>query len=391
MGGRGVGEVSRGQRVDVDDLPAGPPVEQGRGEPGLLLQGRVAGFGRGLPGHRVELPEDTGPAADRQVVQVVQREVRDASRHRRPLGQPSREQVSPPDRVRRSGNRRRAGGRLARAGRQAPDPCRQVACPVQRHPACTGSTRVDRQTDMLVRRHTVPPTSCSVEGSIHRTSPRRQHGKVDMSADRCVGTRSRFVGVSPASPVTAAPRLPDQARHDGTRGAGVAVSRRIQSGPPGSGPPGPSPRRSARGRPATRTPRRSGPWTGRGRPAPGSRTGLRAGPPGRPAWGRRGRFVVRVVAVAGASSPPRATISSTVRTDRPSATMRCASRSWPAASSSPSSARACPAESTPAATRRWTSGGSLSSRRVFEICGRERPIRPASSSCVQPKSWSSWS
>ena len=41
-----------------------------------------------------------------------------------------------------------------------------------------------------------------------------------------------------------------------------------------------------------------------------------------------------------------------LRTDRPSATMRWASRSIAAPSSRPSSARACPAESTPAATRR---------------------------------------
>ena len=41
----------------------------------------------------------------------------------------------------------------------------------------------------------------------------------------------------------------------------------------------------------------------------------------------------------------------------------------------PSRARAWPADSTPAATRRCTGGGSLSSRRVLQICGRERPMR----------------
>ncbi len=71
---------------------------------------------------------------------------------------------------------------------------------------------------------------------------------------------------------------------------------------------------------------------------------------------------------------------------------RCAGarRSIAAPSSRPSRARAWPADSTPAATRRCTSGGSFSSRSVLEICGRERPIRCASSSCVQPKSSSSW-
>ena len=43
-------------------------------------------------------------------------------------------------------------------------------------------------------------------------------------------------------------------------------------------------------------------------------------------------------------------------------------------------------DSTPAATRRCTGAGSFSSRIVFEICGRERLMRWASSSWVQPKS-----
>ena len=52
-------------------------------------------------------------------------------------------------------------------------------------------------------------------------------------------------------------------------------------------------------------------------------------------------------------------------------------------------ARAWPAVSTPAATRRWTAGVSRSSRSVLLICGRERPMRSANSSCVHPKSSSS--
>jgi hypothetical protein len=94
----------------------------------------------------------------------------------------------------------------------------------------------------------------------------------------------------------------------------------------------------------------------------------------------------------GARSPgvADATISSTARTDSPSATIRCASASCAAESSMPSSARAWPADSTPAATRRCTAGDSLSSRTVFVICGRDLPIRAASSSWVQPKSSRSW-
>ena len=42
-----------------------------------------------------------------------------------------------------------------------------------------------------------------------------------------------------------------------------------------------------------------------------------------------------------------------------------------------------------AATRRCTLGDRLSSRSVLEMCGRDRPIRRASSSWVAPKSSSS--
>ena len=51
-----------------------------------------------------------------------------------------------------------------------------------------------------------------------------------------------------------------------------------------------------------------------------------------------------------------------------------------------SRARACPALITPAAIRRCTVGGSRSRRMVLEICGRDRLMRLASSSWVQPKS-----
>ena len=57
-----------------------------------------------------------------------------------------------------------------------------------------------------------------------------------------------------------------------------------------------------------------------------------------------------------ACRPPRATISSTERTESPSATMRWASRSWACGSSRESSARAWPALITPAATRFCTRG-----------------------------------
>ncbi len=88
-------------------------------------------------------------------------------------------------------------------------------------------------------------------------------------------------------------------------------------------------------------------------------------------------------------SSARVTISSTERTESPSATMRSASRSWAAALSRESSARAWPALITPAATRFCTVGGRFSSRRVLLMCGRDRPTFCANCSWVAPKSSSS--
>ena len=82
--------------------------------------------------------------------------------------------------------------------------------------------------------------------------------------------------------------------------------------------------------------------------------------------------------------------SSTERTLKPSATMRFAISSMDWSSSSDNKARAWPALSTPAATLRCTSGGNFNNRNVFDTCGRERPIRLANSSWVQPKSASIW-
>jgi len=99
-----------------------------------------------------------------------------------------------------------------------------------------------------------------------------------------------------------------------------------------------------------------------------------------------GLAAVRTERRGGTSSEPTATISSTARTDRPSATIRVASRSCASGSSRLSRARAWPALSTPAATRFCTAGGRFSNRRVLLMCGRERPILRASSSWVAPKS-----
>ena len=75
-------------------------------------------------------------------------------------------------------------------------------------------------------------------------------------------------------------------------------------------------------------------------------------------------------------SSPTVTISSTARTDSPSATMRCASRSC---ASGVVERRAAPGRARPTARRpRPAAGppaGGRSSRSVLVICGRDRPIR----------------
>ena len=84
-----------------------------------------------------------------------------------------------------------------------------------------------------------------------------------------------------------------------------------------------------------------------------------------------------------AGCAPRAAISSTARTESPSATIRRASCSCACGSCTASSARACPALSTPAATRRCTATGSVQAAAM--VLDMMRPRTP-----TQPRASSSW-
>src|SRR6266513_1605442 len=76
--------------------------------------------------------------------------------------------------------------------------------------------------------------------------------------------------------------------------------------------------------------------------------------------------------------------SSVALTDQSCSRISFRSRSWSAAVVSASRARACPIVSRPLRRSAWISSGSRSRRNAFAIELRSRPMRPASSSWVQP-------
>ena len=80
-GGRRVERVPGGHVVDVEDPAAGTPVQQHVGDPGLLLETGFAELLGLLPDVRREFPEHAATALRWQVVEVVQRDAYDASRH----------------------------------------------------------------------------------------------------------------------------------------------------------------------------------------------------------------------------------------------------------------------------------------------------------------------
>src|SRR5207302_11085938 len=67
--------------VGVDELAARAPLEEGLGDPGLLLQLGVAGLRGPVTGHRVELPEHAAAAPLRHVLQGVQGQADQPPRH----------------------------------------------------------------------------------------------------------------------------------------------------------------------------------------------------------------------------------------------------------------------------------------------------------------------
>jgi len=72
--------IRRWDPVDVEDLPATAPLEQYRGDPGLLFQRWIIGLGTGLA-HRIEFPEDAGTAAQRKIAEIIQCDVDKSARH----------------------------------------------------------------------------------------------------------------------------------------------------------------------------------------------------------------------------------------------------------------------------------------------------------------------
>ena len=81
---RRVHDEARRHPVDVGELAARTPLEQGLRDPRFLLEAGVAGGARSLGRDRVELPVDTLPAGPGEILEGVQGEVDQASRHCNP-------------------------------------------------------------------------------------------------------------------------------------------------------------------------------------------------------------------------------------------------------------------------------------------------------------------
>ena len=175
-------------------------------------------------------------------------------------------------------------------------------------------------------------------------------GRLDVVSGEGRGTLLRLTlpagegGAQPGAPPTRASAA-DSASSSGT----------------GAPPPPDRPSPGARA-PARRTRRRTPPARGR-----------------RPGWAPRGGG-------RGGGRPSLRARASAARTDMPRATTCSATRMRRAGPSAMRIARPWPSLSVPSAIIAWTVSGSSSSRTRFEIAGRLRPRRSASSPCPWPKS-----
>ena len=84
---RRIGEIPGRNAVNVDDLSATAPLEQHVGDPGFLLQARIAHFERSGLSDWVELPEHAPPTPVRQIIEIVERDARESARHVIPCDQ----------------------------------------------------------------------------------------------------------------------------------------------------------------------------------------------------------------------------------------------------------------------------------------------------------------
>src|SRR4029077_19982830 len=80
-----VQDVAGRHPVHIGDLAAAAPLQPGGGDPWLLLQRRVARGLRRAMARRVQFPEDAPAALVRQVVEIIQGDVGETTRHLAPL------------------------------------------------------------------------------------------------------------------------------------------------------------------------------------------------------------------------------------------------------------------------------------------------------------------
>src|SRR6266542_289728 len=136
-----------GHAVDVDELAAGAPLQERLGDPGLLLQLRVAAGARPLGRYRIELPVDAPAAWSRKVLERIERQIDKAPRHRPLLDERNSPAKHPPPSNRDDRTRKTCGTGGIRhfpprpAGRPITPPTRGWAAPAGSHLARRAGSR----------------------------------------------------------------------------------------------------------------------------------------------------------------------------------------------------------------------------------------------------------
>src|SRR6266540_2213230 len=136
-----------GHAVDVDELAAGAPLQERLGDPGLLLQLRVAAGARPLGRYRIELPVDAPAAWSRKVLERIERQIDKAPRHRPLLDERNSPAKHPPPSNQDDRTRKTCGTGGIRhfpprpAGRPITPPTRGWAAPAGSHLARRAGSR----------------------------------------------------------------------------------------------------------------------------------------------------------------------------------------------------------------------------------------------------------
>src|SRR6266542_1505215 len=219
-----------GHAVDVDELAAGAPLQERLGDPGLLLQLRLAAGARPLGRYRIELPVDAPAAWSRKVLERIERQIDKAPRHRPLLDERNSPAKHPPPSNQDDRTRKTCGTGGIRhfpprpAGRPITPPTRGWAAPAGSHLARRAGSRVvgvaAPRPERAVRE---PRERGPVSAAVSDPAGTRLTGLL-----ATVGLRVATVGLRAADRLDRAGRLRAASRLARGRAIGPARARRRQ-------------------------------------------------------------------------------------------------------------------------------------------------------------------